>query len=294
MARSRHTVVDGFRIPDALWDRIQPLLPRARRARMGGRPPLPQRQVLDGIFYVLRTGCQWKAAPPEFGSGSSLNRYFQRWQRRGVFRTLWQPALHEYDDEIGSDWEWQSLDGSMTKAPSGGKKTGKNPTDRAKVGTQRSVLTDGRGVPVGLEVAGANRPDMRLVEATLESTPVERPTPTTRARQHLCGDKGYDYPTVREVVAAWGYTAHIPVKKAKGAEAVEREKIPGYRARRWVVERTHSWNEPLPATTDPLGEEGSQLQSLSPLRLRLDHLQGRRGFGIGSKTTGYRGRTKAT
>jgi putative transposase len=94
---------------------------------------------------------------------------------------------------------------------------------------------------VGLEVAGANRPDMTLVEATLESIPVERPEPTQAAPQHLCADKGYDFPSVRELVEVWGYTAHIPTKKAKGAAAVAREKVPGYRARRWVVERTHSW-----------------------------------------------------
>ena len=78
MAASRTTVVEDFRIPDALWERIEPLLPRVRRSRKGGRPRLPYRQVLDGIFYVLRTGCQWKAVPPEFGSGSSPHRYFQR------------------------------------------------------------------------------------------------------------------------------------------------------------------------------------------------------------------------
>ena len=96
-------------------------------------------------------------------------------------------------------------------------------------------------MPVGLEVAGADRPDMRLVEATLASVPVDRPEPTADGPQHLCGDKGYDFSSVRELVAAWGYTAHIPVKTAKGAAPVPRQKIPGYRARRWVVERTHSW-----------------------------------------------------
>jgi transposase len=103
------------------------------------------------------------------------------------------------------------------------------------------VLTDGRGVPLGLEVAGANQPDMKLVEATLDSIPVERPSPTPDKPQHFLGDKGYDFPSVRELVARWGYTAHIPVKKARGAKVEPREKIPGYRARRWVVERTHSW-----------------------------------------------------
>ena len=96
-------------------------------------------------------------------------------------------------------------------------------------------------MPIGLEVAGANRPDMARVETTPESIPVERPEPTADEPQHLCADKGYDYPAVRDVVATWGYTAHIPVKKAKGATPVTRDKVPGYRARRWVVERTHSW-----------------------------------------------------
>jgi len=70
-------VMPEFQIPDALWERIEPHLPKVRHSRKGGRPRLPYRQVLDGIFYVLRTGCQLKAVPPEFGSGISLHRYFQ-------------------------------------------------------------------------------------------------------------------------------------------------------------------------------------------------------------------------
>jgi transposase len=81
-------VDDGWRIPDELWERIEPFLPKRRRSRKGGRPPLAYRHVLDGIFYVLRTGCQWKAVPRGFGSGSSLHRYFQGWVKRGLFRDL--------------------------------------------------------------------------------------------------------------------------------------------------------------------------------------------------------------
>ena len=78
-------------MPDELWERVQPFLPKRRRHRKGGRPPLDYRNVLDGIFYVLRTGCQWKAAPKAFGSGSSLHRYFQRWRKRGVFDSANEP-----------------------------------------------------------------------------------------------------------------------------------------------------------------------------------------------------------
>jgi transposase len=81
---------DEWRIPDDLWERIELLLPppRRRRWRFPGRKPLPLRQVLDGIFYVLRTGCQWKAAPKEFGSGSSLHRYFQHFVEIGSCPSL--------------------------------------------------------------------------------------------------------------------------------------------------------------------------------------------------------------
>jgi transposase len=110
-------VDDGWRIPDPLWERIEPLLPKRHRHRKGGRPPLPWRPVQDGIFFVLRTGCQWKALPKAFGSASSVHRYFQSLVRRRLFGKLWRLALEEYDQRQGIDWEWQAIDGCMTKAP---------------------------------------------------------------------------------------------------------------------------------------------------------------------------------
>ena len=89
-------------LPDELWQRMQPLLPRYRKSRKGGRPRVDLRIVANGIFYVLRTGCQWKAAPREFASGSTLHRYFQEWTEAGVFRRLWKAALLEYDELEGN------------------------------------------------------------------------------------------------------------------------------------------------------------------------------------------------
>ena len=93
-------------------------------------------------------------------------------------------------------------------------------------------------MPVGLAVDGANRHDMKMVRPTLESIPVERPEPTKRFPQGLCLDKGYDYDDVRELAREFGYTAHI---RARGEEAKAIRKEAGFKARRWVVERTHSW-----------------------------------------------------
>jgi len=100
------------------------------------------------------------------------------------------------------------------------------------------LLTDAAGVPLGLTVDAANRHDKKLVARTLNNLAADRPVPTKRRKQHICMDKGYDYPDVRELVDKWGYTAHI---LARGEERDARARIPGYRARRWVVERTHSW-----------------------------------------------------
>jgi transposase len=126
----------------------------------------------------------------------------------------------------------------MTKAPLGGTGTGPNPTDRAKSGTKRCVLTEGKGVPLAVAVEGANRHDMKMTAATLDAIVVDRPEPTPDTPHHLALDKGFDYQEVRDAVAARHYIAHI---RTRGEEAVAKREMPGYRARRWVVERTHSW-----------------------------------------------------
>jgi putative transposase len=131
-------------------------------------------------------------------------------------------------------------DGTITKAPLGGQGTGPNPTDRSKSGTKRSILVDGNGIPLAVAVAGANRHDMKLAEPTLKNIVIERPRPTKKKKhpQNICLDKAYDFPEVDELVADWGYTGHIA---RRGVDQSKRKRIPGYRARRWVVERTNSW-----------------------------------------------------
>jgi len=130
------------------------------------------------------------------------------------------------------------MDGAMTKPPFGGKGTGPNPTEQGKSGTKRSLLTEANGIPVGVSVEGANRHDMKLTRPTLESIVIERPEPTEEAPQHLCLDKGFDYNAVRGALEARQYVGHI---RSRGEEADAKRDIPGYRARRWIVERTHSW-----------------------------------------------------
>lgn len=100
------------------------------------------------------------------------------------------------------------------------------------------MLTEAHGIPLGLEIDGANRHDMKLVRATIEAIVVERPEPTDEQPQGMCLDKGYDYEAVREILEEFGFTAHI---RARGEEAQELKRDASTKARRWVVERSHSW-----------------------------------------------------
>jgi len=105
-----------------------------------------------------------------------------------------------------------------------------------KKGTKRSLLVDGRGAPLSLIVAGANRHDVKLLAQTLDAIVVPRPKPTKRRPQHLCVDKGYAGKPAEKQMRERGYIPHVPKKGMPQA----RHKTQG-RARRWVVERTHSW-----------------------------------------------------
>lgn len=117
--RRLHTI---WHIPDDLWAELQPLLPPEKPRHTPGRPVVLFRHVMDGILYVLRTGCQWKALPREYGSGSTCHRRFQAWRQAGGFERFWAKLLAEYDRARGIGWEWQSLDSVIVKAPLGGRK----------------------------------------------------------------------------------------------------------------------------------------------------------------------------
>lgn len=122
------TKTNRYRVSDELWKKIAPLLPKHTPSPKGGRPRVPDRRAMDGIFFVLRTGCQWNALN-ETGicSSSTAHLRFQEWAAAGVFGKLWAMSLDEYDEMKGIDWSWQSMDGAMTKAPLGGEKKRSEP-----------------------------------------------------------------------------------------------------------------------------------------------------------------------
>jgi putative transposase len=120
---------------------------------------------------------------------------------------------------------------------SGGKKTGKNPTDRGKKGTKKSLVTDGDGGPLGVVIAGANVVEQKLLKETIEAIVIERPDPD-EVEQNLNLDKGYDNPRSREAAAEEGYVPHI---RRIGEEKKSCDRSKGHKPRRWVVERAFAW-----------------------------------------------------
>jgi putative transposase len=237
-----------WELSDALWERAEPLLPPHNPRLKGGRPPRDDRQMLGAILFVLRTGIQWNALPRSIGASTTVYDRFRAWEGAGFFTRLWVAGLAEFDELVGIDWAWLSVDGALTKAPFGVAATaaaegiGRNPTDRGKHGTKRSTLSEGHGLPLAVAIAGANRTDMKLLARTLDALVMARPTPTAEAPQGVCLDKAYDYDTIRDQLDARGYTPHIrPIGEdtvfARNLDPADPAKTP----RRWVVERLHSW-----------------------------------------------------
>lgn len=119
-----------------------------------------------------------------------------------------------------------------------GKKSGPNPTDRAKLGTKHSLVTEGHGLPLGIVVAGANCPDLLLLAETLDAIVLPQPVGPEDSVGNVCLDAGYDYARCYQELEERRYTPHVRSRKA---EQQAKEEIPGYRPRRWVVEVAHSW-----------------------------------------------------
>lgn len=134
----------GFRISDALWAVLEPLVPKRVNTHRfgGGRPRVPDRRCADAIFYVLRTGCQWEALnQTDLCAKSTAHDRFQEWVEAGVFLKLWQVGVAQFDELQGIDWNWLSMDGAMTKAPLGGEKDGPQ-SDRPRQARRQTQLAD--------------------------------------------------------------------------------------------------------------------------------------------------------
>lgn len=108
-----------WHVPDDLWSRLEPLLVVDKPRKKSGRPPTNTRRIFDGLIFLARTGSQWSALPPEFGPKSTAHDRFTDWVEHGCLQQAWAVLLEEYGEVVGIEWEWQSADGCIIKAPLG-------------------------------------------------------------------------------------------------------------------------------------------------------------------------------
>lgn len=229
------------RVVDALWAAVEPRLPDVVDEHPLGchRRRLDDRECFVAILFRLVTGCSWDVAG-RLGKGSetTLRRRRDEWLAAGVFDGLVDESLEGYDRIIGFDLSEVAVDGSQHKAPFGGEGTGPNPVDRGKRGWKWSLATDRNGIPLGWEIAGANRNDCVLLDPTLDGVD-GRGLLAEIETLHL--DRGYDQPAYRHLVADWGINDLICVKRRPKHTTRRATKAPVPLGMRWPIERTNSW-----------------------------------------------------
>jgi transposase len=176
-----------IQLTDVQWMFIRPLLPPPART---GRPRADDRRTIEGILYVLITGCRWQDLPRAYGAPTTVWRRLKRWGEAGVWECIWRAALAALDRHGRLDWSIVFLDGSFVPAKKGGEQVG---LTRKGKGTKWMLVTDGTGLPLGFHLDGANRTEVRLAEQTLDTIRVARPRGRPKQRpQTLVADRGYD------------------------------------------------------------------------------------------------------
>jgi len=230
-------------VKDAVWQAIEPLIPVPLDTHPLGRHRRRKsdRLAFEVMLVRLATGCSFEDAERLCGnkiSDTTVRSRRDEWIEAGVYDAIAAEALAAYDRIVGLDLSDVAVDGSQHKAPTGGEGTGKNPTDRGKLGWKWSVLTEANGIPIGWAIDGANRHDSVLLPATLAAA----------ARRGLLEeietiwlDRGYDSGTVRAELAASGIDDAVIAKKRKAGTSRSTPAPRQSMGLRWPVERTNSW-----------------------------------------------------
>jgi transposase len=226
---------------DTVWAAIEPLLPAHPETHPLGchRPRIADRICFKVLLVRLVTGCSFEDAERLCGnavSDTTVRARRDEWIEARVFDRIATEAICAYDKIVGLDLSEVAVDGSLHKSPAGGEGTGKNPTDRAKLGWKWSVLTDTDGIPLSWTVEGANRNDCVLLEDTLAGV-VDNGLISDIETIWL--DRGYDNGVVRSLLQRLGIADAVIAKCRKRGQPITAVKVP--MGLRWPVERTNSW-----------------------------------------------------
>ena len=220
---------------DPLWDQFSALLPErpvyAPSHPLGcRRPRVGDRVIFEKLIQVLRFGCSYAAIADCACGATTIRERRDEWIRAGIFAQLHAIARESCDRIVGLVLEELAVDGCITKAPGGGDCAGPSPVDRRKLGMKRSLMVDGRGIPLDRVLAPASRRDSPLLAPTLGKLAEIGPLPdgiTVRL------DAGYDSQKTRDELQRRSLNREIAHKG---------DKAPIQAGQRWHVERTNSWH----------------------------------------------------
>ena len=231
-------------VVNALWSAIEPLIPVRQDHHPLGchRPRKSDRDCFEVMLVRLVTGCSWVDAErltKGVVSDTTARQRRDEWVAAGVFDAIGEEAISGYDKIIGLDLAEVAVDGSIHRAPAGGQGTGKSYFDRGKLGWKWSIATDTQGIPLGWTIAGANRHDYLLLEATLDEV----------EGRGLLGDietmwldRGYGFDSVRAHLEGRGMDDLMIAPRARTYVKHRKKRAPTPRGgHRWAVERTNSW-----------------------------------------------------
>lgn len=224
-------------LPDELWEEIEPLLPPDEPpGPRGGRPPVPNRVVMRGLYFILSSGIRWEDLPREIGcSGMTCWRRLLKWQLLGIWGQLHRLLLAALRKADKLDMRLAVVDSSSSRAVGGGEATGPNPTDRRKLGTKQHLLVDRNGVPLTIRVTGANRHDVMEIIPLVVNMPAVggKPGHPIAKPKVVQADRAYHDKWVDALLKWLGIEPRIAKRGTKHGSGLGKT--------RWVVERTIAW-----------------------------------------------------
>lgn len=218
---------------DEQLDWLVARLPISERNPKGGRPEADRRRTLQGIFWILDNGAKWKDLPRQFGSKSTVHRWFQIWTTAGVFERILQEAGQCVERRGGYKLYECYIDATFAKAKGGGDGIG---CTKAGKGVKIMVLVDARGLPVAVETMSAAPHESRLAQGLFDFML------TTQMPLRVIGDKAYDSDALDQALAQEGVELIAPHRSNRKSENITQDGRPLRRyKRRWIAERTISW-----------------------------------------------------
>ena len=219
-------------ISEELWNQIKEFLPANQNMpRKRGRPTMSPRRAISGIIYVLENACKWRCLPGQFGKSTTVHGTYMRWLRNGTFKLIFEQAREYYLSTVKPFPLWLAIDSSSSKAPLADW-SGKNPTDRSKMGIKKNIIIDQYGMPLALVVGAANRHDSTFFKETIDALMKINSSNIVIME----ADSAYDSNALRGIARDKGILLYAATNRRRNMS--RRILKPGFR---WMVERSQSW-----------------------------------------------------